>query len=112
MTTAIMKTGDLTQLTRKLAVFTGIIGASTFFCIPVMAQITLETQSPAAGDTTQPPAATTPSPVPTDNAVPPATRQQTPAGTAGAASGNIVVDSDFNFKKGISQYDFCVSFTL
>jgi uncharacterized surface protein with fasciclin (FAS1) repeats len=84
-----MKTGNLTQLTRKLTVITSIIGATAFFGVPAIAQTTTETQTPGANDTTTPPA-TSPSPVPTNEAVPPATQQQAPGSTTGAASGNIV----------------------
>lgn len=81
--TAIMKTGYLTQLTKKLAVVTGVLGVSAFFGVSAMAQ----TSTP--GNTNQPPAATSPSPVPADDATPPANRTQSP-NTTGAASGNLV----------------------
>jgi uncharacterized surface protein with fasciclin (FAS1) repeats len=65
-----MKTGTLTQLTKKLAVIAGLVGASAFMGVPALAQ-----------NNNQQPGATPPYPVPADEPTPPATGTQTPGTT-------------------------------
>ncbi|ARV58719.1 fasciclin [Nostocales cyanobacterium HT-58-2] len=72
-----MQIGNLTQLTTKLALVTGIVGASAFFGVGAIAQSASPFESIAQTTTeTQSPAATPTSPA--------------PANTTGAATGNIV----------------------
>ncbi|KYC43530.1 fasciclin [Scytonema hofmannii PCC 7110] len=78
-----MKTGYLNRCARKLTAIAGIIGVTTFFGVPAIAQ----------GQTITPDNA---SPVPMDNSVPPTRGSQYPQsgsgtpGTNGATSGNLV----------------------
>ncbi len=78
-----MKTGYLNRCAQKLTAIAGIIGVTTFFGVPAIAQgqtVTLDNASP----------------VPTDNSVPPASGTKYPQpdsgtpGTNGATSGNLV----------------------